>query len=403
MTKWRSSPEKRSRFFCSVMKGTFVFVVCGTEEHIDTLHFSLNYLKRFSKNQIIVLTDSSRNSRSIVHDNILDVQTPSHFTHHQASIYLKVGIHRYLPTGIQYCYLDTDVVALSEDVDYIFDEFVEPIRFASDQFPIHQFSSRALNCGCLERKRDGRQQLEYAWRYSHIDDPLQLQKKAELKKLFRQLDSNWLLKKVTNWRYSLAGNKFRLNRKFWFDKADRVWYDGQDEPVLFEDVYDWIGRKTGLTQKGDENVWLDSSGINIWLDDCHHLVEQIRSKFNIEVIDREWQHWNGGVFLFNDKSHGFLESWFEKTMQIFEDPDWKVRDQGTLIANVWQFGLQDSETLDQKWNFLADYENPNMKLSEETGEFTNDDFHTSLKPAFVHVYHHFGDTSWKLWNWIVRR
>ena len=28
-------------------KEAYVFVVCGSKEHIDTLHFSLNYLKSY--------------------------------------------------------------------------------------------------------------------------------------------------------------------------------------------------------------------------------------------------------------------------------------------------------------------------------------------------------------------
>jgi hypothetical protein len=47
----------------------------------------------------------------------------------------------------------------------------------------------------------------------------------------------------------------------------------------------------------------------------------------------DWQHWNGGVFLFDDSSVEFLSSWHEKTvMRIFDLPNWKTRDQGTLIA-----------------------------------------------------------------------
>ena len=63
----------------------FVFVVCGSKEHIDTLHFSLHYLKKKTKNTILVLTDTLRNEISIQHEHIIDVQTPKEFSHHQAS------------------------------------------------------------------------------------------------------------------------------------------------------------------------------------------------------------------------------------------------------------------------------------------------------------------------------
>src|SRR5271170_7374643 len=97
----------------------FVFVVCGGREHIDTLHFSLHYLKHFSKNEIIVVTDSLRNAIPVEYDNVVDIKTPEIFTNHQAGIYLKTGLNKFLPKGFTYCYLDADVVALREDCDDI--------------------------------------------------------------------------------------------------------------------------------------------------------------------------------------------------------------------------------------------------------------------------------------------
>jgi len=63
----------------------FVFVVCGAREHIDTLHFSIRALKKFSRNDIILVTDSSRNEVPVVHDEIININTPEHFSHHKAS------------------------------------------------------------------------------------------------------------------------------------------------------------------------------------------------------------------------------------------------------------------------------------------------------------------------------
>ena len=74
----------------------FVFVVCGGCEHIETLHYSLQFLKKFSANEIIVVTDAARNEVPVQHDNVIQVDTPTHFNHHQASIYLKVGLNNCL-------------------------------------------------------------------------------------------------------------------------------------------------------------------------------------------------------------------------------------------------------------------------------------------------------------------
>ncbi|MGM0650481.1 MAG: hypothetical protein ACQES1_08250, partial [Bacteroidota bacterium] len=74
----------------------FVFVVCGSKEHIDKLNFSLKFLKHFSNKNIIVVTDLSRNEAKINHDNILDVSTPEYYNNHKASIYLKTSLHKRL-------------------------------------------------------------------------------------------------------------------------------------------------------------------------------------------------------------------------------------------------------------------------------------------------------------------
>jgi hypothetical protein len=43
----------------------FVFVVCGGSEHIEELNFSLKFLRKYSKNEIIVLSDLKRNEIKI--------------------------------------------------------------------------------------------------------------------------------------------------------------------------------------------------------------------------------------------------------------------------------------------------------------------------------------------------
>lgn len=85
----------------------FVFVVCGSAEHISTLNLSLKFLRRYSAYPVLVVTDSSRNEIAIEHDNIIDVETPQQYSHHEASIFLKTGLHKFLPdiNTNKYCYL----------------------------------------------------------------------------------------------------------------------------------------------------------------------------------------------------------------------------------------------------------------------------------------------------------
>lgn len=323
-------------------KNIFVFVVCGSKEHIDTLHFSLNFLKRFSKHEIFVITDTNRNEVSIIHEKIIDVKTPENYNHHQASIYLKTGVYKYLPKGNNYCYLDTDVIALSKNCDTIFDEFIAPIRFAPDHSRIRKFSPYAVNCGCSEKWQKRRNILEGV-----------------------------------------------------FEKIDK-----SEAPIIFKKAKP-IKSIIETIKTFKIIIWLYNIKYHIWKNECDHLTKYIYNTFKIKVKDKNWQHWNGGVFLFNDTSHSFLETWHQKTMHIFTLPNWKTRDQGTLIATVWELGLQDHPVLDKKWNFLADYYNyPKVDFDSE-GHFTDNNWKTKYKVNFIHIYHQFGDENWDLWNYVA--
>ena len=169
-------------------KNKFVFVVCGTREHVDTLHFSLRALHRFSQHEIWVVTDTTRNEIPVVHEHIINMATPAHFNHHQASIFLKTSLHKILPTGNLYCYLDTDVVALNNEVDDIFNQKNGVITFAPDHCLMHQFSPYAVNCGCLnQNKKEWNELNEILEKYDNsqpIVNPWLLQKQHALKQQY---------------------------------------------------------------------------------------------------------------------------------------------------------------------------------------------------------------------------
>src|SRR5579863_2773170 len=138
----------------------FVFVVCGAREHLDTLHFSLRYLRYFSKNEIVVVTDPRRNEIPVEHPDVIEVNTPENFTHHQASIYIKTGLHKFLPKGFNYCYLDTDVVAINKECDDIFSHQQGLVTFAPDHCRMPRFSPNAVKCDCLQRNKKEIAELE---------------------------------------------------------------------------------------------------------------------------------------------------------------------------------------------------------------------------------------------------
>ena len=132
----------------------WVFVVCGPEMHTETLRTAVRHLGPLTSLEIWVVTDSTRNVRPIDPEGIyqvVDVATPDHFDDHQASIWLKTGIHRHLPVG-EWCYLDTDIIAVRPGVEEIFEHRKGPVAFASDLTisvnQVDRFSPWAMNCEC---------------------------------------------------------------------------------------------------------------------------------------------------------------------------------------------------------------------------------------------------------------
>jgi len=144
--------------------------------------------------------------------------------------------------------------------------------------------------------------------------------------------------------------------------------------------------------------------------ECDHLRQAIREKFGIGVADPNWQHWNGGVFVFGEESSGFLETWHEHTQTVFDDPYWNTRDQGTLVATAWKYGLENQPTLDGLFNYIVDpLRNLPISDSERAGMrppsyFVDTTYSLTPNgsvphPHFVHfVNGSVGASGWKNWD-----
>lgn len=388
----------------------FVFVVCGAREHIDTLHFSLRMLQKFSKNEILVVTDSKRNEIPVNYNNVVDIDTPIYLDHHQASIYLKTSLYKLLPTGPLYCYLDTDVIAINDSVDDIFTHKTGVITFAPDHSKMHQFSPYAVNCGCLARNRAEWKELKHILnRYNNapeVTDGALLLKQQNLKQRFELAKRNPLGLISTAARYILPIQRMKFDDFAVYDKRSRIWYDLEGNVILYDeapDVIKQIEANTNWRWSAIKRRWISPTGENIHELSCQHLREKIQTKFDVVIDKHQWQHWNGGVFLFDEGSHVFMRLWHQRTMKIFKDPEWKTRDQGTLIATVWQLGLQNSYTLPKTYNFIADPSNPRLMLSEDKRFITDDAFETQYEPAFMHIFNQFGDVNWWVWQWILEK
>lgn len=131
---------------------SFVFVVCGPASHLHTLHRALRELRRFSGLPAVVVTDTGRNEVAVEHDHVVDVATPADLDDHQASIWLKTSLPRWIDGRRQWCYLDSDVIAAGPDVDTVFDHHTPPVTFASDTTirdnNVDRFSPWAMRCPC---------------------------------------------------------------------------------------------------------------------------------------------------------------------------------------------------------------------------------------------------------------
>jgi hypothetical protein len=389
----------------------FVFVVCGGREHIDTLHFSVRALKKFSRNEVIVVTDTTRNEAPVVHDQIIDIKTPQHFNHHQASIYLKTGLNKFLEKGNNYCYLDTDVVALDDAVDEIFEKYTAPVTFCTDHCGLNEFSPSAIYCGCWEAfQRDSEKIQHYLDEFNNNILPGWLY----IDKCLEEIERLVAQSKVSKWnyrwhqlKYFMPGRYYRLNSRYKMDKEKGLWYD--ENGVMLKYGYDakdpsrYISKNTGFKYDKETKKYYRVDGISLPARHCcAHLEEKLSEKFGIHVHPSDWQHWNGGVFLFNDESSGFLEFWHNATIAIFEDKEWRTRDQGTLIATAWQFGLMDHVTLPIAYNLIADY-NSETYDSDKIEYLGNLTFNIgiakkTIKPHFIHLYHHWGDAGWHVWR-----
>lgn len=383
-------------------KEAYVFVVCGSKEHIDTLHFSLNYLKSYSQKSIIVLSDLSRNESPIYHDNIIDIKTPEHLNHHQASIYLKTAIHQFLPKNKLYCYLDTDVVAISNKCDEIFNQYIPPIRFAPDHCKVKSFSPYAVNCNCIKKCEADRNRFfkSIQQQTKPINSAYARKMQQQINEKYKNIQQSFFSKLLHAFKYFFSYAKFKLSNDLIFDKNKRVWTNAQGELIKHEINLKQLAKETNLKYRFWSNKWVNNMGEDIFDYKCNHLTKQIKNTFNIDVKDKNWQHWNGGVFLFNEKSHRFLDQWHLKTMEIFNNKSWKTRDQGTLIANVWEFGLENHPTLSKEWNFIADFYNKELALNKVEDTISDNSFKTAYKPKFIHVFHNWKNTDWKIWQWI---
>lgn len=390
----------------------FVFVVCGARKHIETLNFSLKFIRHFSKYPVLVVTDTARNEIPVEHDQIIHIETPVEYDHHQASIYLKTGLHRFLDikNSNLYCYLDSDIVSINSEINSIFDHYLPPIIFARDHCTFDEFSPHAMQCNCLadivRRNNEYKAVDEFFRQQFFLKIKENLEDKTKLDMQFELLKR----KKITNIlpavnyyfkRYFLPVKKVRLGR-YYFNKNDGFWYNLSGDIIHFDWYYAVrILEKNGVRYNKKTGVWKNSKGEDIMpqVPHCRHLGEYLSRNYEIE-IPGNWRHWNGGVFIFNERSCDFMNYWHKITIDEFNNLKTKTRDQGTLAVSAWKFGLQEAPILDKKFNFIAEYNDPEILYAAGKG-FTFDQFKSTFEPCFLHIYHEWGHSGWSIWDYVA--
>ena len=390
----------------------FVLAVCGGEEHQRRLDEALSFLRAFSRREVTVVTDPRRNARPIAGARVVEVPTPAGLDDRAAAIWLKVSLPELLPGPAPRCYLDTDVLALSAEVDEVFDAFVPPVTFASDLpspgADLRRFSRHAVACPCreegerLERFFARLDALTALHRAHHdlaaLDDPgfyrgARFEGERRRGRWWRgvaraawpdgslRFEQRFEAGEPVSIRYAFPGSSWSLEKRageprgVWSDGSDGAWrwvevagggywedergdsfrrlpgVDGREEAWWFragEPRRRWSERP-GHDHGG---VWLDREGGD--LGECDHLAEALEASFGVAIPDRRWVPWNGGVYLFSDASRDLFAAWRSFASAILDDPRFVARDQGALAAAVHRCGLATHARLPSRFNRIVD-------------------------------------------------
>lgn len=389
----------------------FVYAVCGERYYIETLNFSLAFLRKFSNYPIWIITDSARNEIPISHNNIVDIRTPVEYNNHQASIFLKTGLSIFLPKmeqGIS-CYLDSDVIVLGPECNNIFHNYNPPVSFAPDHCAFGEYSPHAFQCSCEEEFVAGaetfRQKIKGYFPDFSFDSQ---QANADLKKLtalFGEMKKHPLRNTSTIIRYLIARYIFPVEKvqlgEFVFMKKNRCWYNANNEMISFDNRYHrkklWKKHRIFFNNGDcyDENHRL----LTPRTAHCTHLSEYLKKKYGVD-IPTSWRHWNGGVFLFDFRSEEFMKCWHNTVQHEFSNSLTKTRDQSALAMCVWKNHLEQHPTLPVAFNFITGIGSGNIRWNADTGYSTPDanqipDIH------FLHVCNRWGDASWDIWQSVL--
>lgn len=332
----------------------YVYVVCGAAIYIDSVNLSLEFLKAYTRYDICIITDTSRNEKELFHDNILDVRVPEYYSNLEASRYLKTGLYKWLEFGTnqEYCYLDSDTICISNELDNIFDRYIDPIQFVYDgNSTIASFSSYAVHINedpIVHFK-------ENEFRRKHEAGNLLMKLKSSVQSSANTKDAKGIIRRSLD-----AGSFLRYIKRSFLR-------------------YDLIIQ--GYRYDSDIDGWLDKDNQLLYEYKGLSFAKRAKHDFGVIVDEDSYRIYNGGLFVFNSKAISFLSLWHKFTIDVFALNTWHKRDQGSLILALCEAGyIKTFKSLPVNYNFLLKREMLNSYL----GDFVFSYAKHNVRPYLLH-------------------
>lgn len=380
----------------------FVYVVCGENHYIEQTNLSMKFLRKFTDKDILLVTDTKRNEGNfdLPKDKILDIETPKHYSNNQASIYLETKLGDILDFSQNqiYCYLDSDMLAVSKAINTVFDHVTTYPIFARDHCVIDQHSPHAMQCNCLQEHDTIRKAYYELENLLPVCENTKDRKKlnnffSKIKKqpIRHSLDiASYLLQ-----RYISPQKILHLNNGLSFKKDTRTWHNQNGETIDYDKKWHLkhVNKTTGY-QKVNA-AWVDKDGHTLTAEtpQCTHLREYLSKHYQLE-LPKNFRHWNGGLFVFDKRSIPALKDWHKYSLELLENPAFHVKytDQVSLIITAYKHKFENKKKLPVRYNFICDYDDPRLKSMFQY------DGYNGKQPVFLHVYHHWNDENWFLWK-----
>jgi hypothetical protein len=293
--------------------------------------------------------------------------------------------------------LDSDVVAVSSEVDRVFDQFRGSVVFAADMGKLEDFSPFAVNCACMDQTvalKDAqmRYDSEGFKEYQRCTDAISVELAKNRKDLIGRIRS-WV-------NYQFGHLEFyRLSNGYYQHKETGRWYSegGIDIDATYARI-PWISKASGCMWNATDQRYERVDGSDAEVLKCEHLRELLKLDFDVDV-PKGWQHWNGGVFLFDTRAESFFADWNGHVLKVFGSAAWRTRDQAALIATVFGHGLQNAPLLDCKFNFIVREDEFEKLLASEEGVLFDG---IETQPAFLHFIDWVSGRDAELDKWVCK-